>query len=187
MVTVGVLALQGGVREHTDLLQALGATTRRVRTAADLAGLDGLILPGGESTTMRKLLDVFDLFEPVRQAISAGLPTLATCAGMILLSSEVENSQSHFGLLDISVQRNGYGSQIESGEVEVVFSSGAIENVAFIRAPKITRLGAVQELAKLAGEAVAVKSANILAASFHPELTGSTTLHEMLIDLCETV
>lgn len=184
MVTVGVLALQGGVREHTDLLAALGVTPRRVKTAVDLVGLDGLVLPGGESTTMRNLLDVFDLFHPVREAIALGLPTLATCAGMILLSSEVENSESHFGLLDISVQRNGYGSQLESGEVEVVFSSGEAENVAFIRAPKITRVGAVQELAKLAGEVVAVKSGNMLAASFHPELTGSTTLHKMLIDIC---
>lgn len=187
MVVIGVLALQGGVREHLDLLETLGVTPRKIRSEADFEGLDGLILPGGESTTMRHLLDTFGLFEILRTKISAGLPTLGTCAGMILLSAEVHGSESHLGLLDISVERNGYGSQLESGEVEITFVSGETENVAFIRAPKITRVGDVTVIAKMADEVVAVQSGNMLAASFHPELTSSTTLHKMLIQMCQTV
>lgn len=187
MVTVGVLALQGGVQEHIQLLQSLGVETLKVRRASDFERIDALVLPGGESTTLRKLLDSFELLEPLKNTISSGLPVLGTCAGMILLSKEIEGTEPHLALLDIAVIRNGYGSQIASGEVEVEFRNGVVEKVAFIRAPRISRVGDAEVLAKVGDEVVAVGKDNILAASFHPELTDSTTLHQMLIDLAKTV
>src|SRR5712671_3537891 len=173
-ITVGVLAVQGDFAEHSAALQALGLLTREVRTAADLAGRDGLVLPGGESTTMLKLLDVEGLFEPLGTALRSGVPVLATCAGMILLAERVENPvQRSYGLLPITVVRNGYGRQYHSGTFPLrseVLPAGTTGT--FIRAPKITAVHVGCEvLARRGDDPVLVRHGAILAACFHPELT----------------
>jgi 5'-phosphate synthase pdxT subunit len=170
---VGVLALQGDFADHEAALQAAGLRTRQVRTAADLGGLRGLVLPGGESTTMLKLLDVEGLWQPLGDALRSGLPVFATCAGMILLAEQVENpSQRSYGLLPITVVRNGYGRQFHSGTFELassVLPPGTLGT--FIRAPRITRVGpGCEVLARRGEDAVLVQKGPILAACFHPEL-----------------
>ena len=170
---VGVLALQGDFADHAAALQAAGLRTREVRTPADLAGLHGLVLPGGESTTMLTLLDVEGLWEPLGVTLRSGIPVFATCAGMILLAERVENpSQRSYRLLPITVVRNGYGRQFHSGTFELVSdvlpkgTSGT-----FIRAPRITAVGAGCEvLARRGADPVLVQKGPILAACFHPEL-----------------
>lgn len=171
---VGVLALQGDFADHEAALQAQGLRTRQVRTAADLGGLRGLVLPGGESTTMLKLLDVEGLWQPLGAVLRSGLPVFATCAGMILLAEEVENpSQRSYGLLPITVVRNGYGRQFHSGTFELasaVLPPGTTGT--FIRAPRITRVGpGCDVLARRGADAVLVQCGPILAACFHPELS----------------
>ncbi len=173
MPLVGVLALQGDFVDHEVALQACGLRTRQVRAAADLQGLAGLVLPGGESTTMLTLLDVEELWAPLGDVLRSGLPVFATCAGMILLAEKVENpSQRSYGLLPITVMRNGYGRQFHSGTFTLqsdVLPPGTTGT--FIRAPRITAVGrGVEVLARRGDDAVLVQRGQMLAACFHPEL-----------------
>ena len=182
---VGVLALQGDVREHAAALTKAGATAVPVKRVTDLDGLDGIVLPGGESTTMGKLLTLFDLLEPLQQRIEAGLPAYGTCAGMILLASEVldgRHDQKLLGGLDITVRRNAFGSQVHSFEEDLeVEGVGQVHGV-FIRAPWVERAGeSVAVLARVGEHPVAVQSGHLLATSFHPELTGDGRMHEYFV------
>lgn len=178
---VGVLALQGGVREHLTALASAGADGVPVADEAGLDGLAGLVLPGGESTTMGRLLARFALLEPLRAALADGLPVLGTCAGLVLLAREVTDGlpeQPLLGTLDIAVRRNAYGSQVASFEAELDLAGAPFPGV-FIRAPRIERVGdGVEVLARgPAGEPVAVRQGGVLATSFHPELSGDERLH----------
>jgi 5'-phosphate synthase pdxT subunit len=183
-----VLALQGDFREHQLLLEQLSADVVAVKTANQLEDIAGLVIPGGESTAISKLLVNFGLLEPIRAFQQAGGVILGTCAGMILLSNRVEGAvadQQFIGGLDIAVSRNAYGSQNQSFEADVELFD-APERVAFIRAPKILSVGpGVKVLASNAGEPVAVSQGNLLAASFHPELTGVRSLHAAFLQACE--
>ena len=183
MVTLGVLALQGGVREHINLLRNLQVEARAVKTEKDLEDIDALIIPGGESTTISKLLDIFDLKAPILEQIEKGLPVLGTCAGLILLSERVDDNDGFFGVLPCSVKRNAYGAQLASGEAFVSYDDGSKENAAFIRAPKILDQGRSTPIAWVGNEVVAIQHKNIIGASYHPELTNSTMLHRKLIEL----
>jgi 5'-phosphate synthase pdxT subunit len=169
----GVLALQGDFAEHEAALQAAGLRTRQIRTVRDLDGLAAIALPGGESTTMLKLLDVEGLWEPLGQALRSGMPVFATCAGMILLAERVENpSQRSYGVLPITVVRNGYGRQFHSGTFALssdVLPKGVTGT--FIRAPRITYVGeGCAVLARRGGDPVLVQQGPVIAACFHPEL-----------------
>jgi len=182
-LTVGVLALQGDVREHVALIQKLGREAVPVKTKEELLDVAALIIPGGESTTISKLLIAFNLMEAVR-AFTKQKPTLGTCAGLILLSDEVEGAladQEMIGGLAVKVSRNAYGGQTHSFEAEVDFGSQS-ERVAFIRAPRILDASRVEVIAKLGQEPVAVRQGNLFGASFHPELTGATFLHSLLLN-----
>ena len=179
---VGVLALQGAFREHVQALARLGADAVEVRTPADLAGVDALVLPGGESTTMDLLLGSSGLREPLQAAIAAGTPVLGTCAGLILLARDLEDGvegQRTFAALDVTARRNGYGRQVSSFEADLELADETVPmRGVFIRAPRITRTGeGVEVLAALDGEPVCVRSGPIMAATFHPELTGDDRLH----------
>ncbi|MCU1593677.1 MAG: glutamine amidotransferase [Frankiales bacterium] len=182
---VGVLALQGDVREHVSALTACGVLPVEVKRPADLEGLDGIVLPGGESTTMGKLLRIFELLAPLRELIGSGLPAYGTCAGMILLASEVvdgRHDQELLGGLDITVRRNAFGSQVHSfeGPVEVA-GVGSVHGV-FIRAPWVERAGSsVEVLASVGEHPVAVRQGHLLATSFHPELTGDERMHDYFV------
>ncbi|MFO0750733.1 MAG: pyridoxal 5'-phosphate synthase glutaminase subunit PdxT [Myxococcota bacterium] len=178
--TIGILALQGGYEAHHKTLVALGARTRFVKQPDDLAQLDGLVLPGGESSTMLKLLDWSGLWAPLDAFVRSGKPVLATCAGMILAATGVTGpAQKSFGWLDIDVVRNGWGRQVESFEARDDADSMAL---VFIRAPRITRVGpGVEVLATFKGEPIAVRQGAIVGASFHPELAGEARLHATLV------
>ena len=179
---VGVLALQGDVREHHAILEALGAETVFVKRKEELGNLDGLVIPGGESTAISKLIGIFGLMQPLRDFV-ASKPVLGTCAGLILLSNEVEgrlDDQDLIGGLDIVSSRNAYGSQANSFEAIVEYED-ATEPVAFIRAPRILDTKDARVVASYQGEPVAVQHNNIIAACYHPEITGSTHLHSLLI------
>ncbi len=185
---IGVLAMQGAFAEHIRALQACGARTRLVRTAADLEGLDGIVLPGGESTTMTMLMERVGLLEPLRAAIKGGLPTLATCAGMIVLAREVADGMAEQGglaLLDIAVRRNGYGRQVDSFEAELMIEGIGTRTFpgVFIRSPLVESTGAVEVIATHEGHAVAVRQGSILALCFHPELTNDMRLHREFVRL----
>jgi 5'-phosphate synthase pdxT subunit len=178
--------MQGAFAEHIRALEACGARTRIVRTRADLAGLDGIVLPGGESTTMTMLLDRMGLLEPLRTAIEQGLPTLATCAGMIVLAREVSDGmadQRGLGLLDVAVRRNGYGRQVDSFEadLEIAGLGGKRFPGVFIRSPLVESAGTAEVLAEHDGHPVAVRQGGILALCFHPELTGDLRLHREFV------
>ena len=183
---VGVLALQGAFREHVNALQRLGAEAVEVRTPSELAGLDGIVLPGGESTSMGLLLDSSALREPLGAAIAAGTPVFGTCAGLILLARDLEDGvegQRTFQTLDVTARRNGYGRQVKSfeGAVALVGEGDPMTGV-FIRAPRITRVGdGVDVIATLDDEPVAVRSGSIMAATFHPELTDDDRLHGVFL------
>ncbi|MFY8026320.1 MAG: pyridoxal 5'-phosphate synthase glutaminase subunit PdxT [Aquiluna sp.] len=182
-MTVGVLALQGDVREHVELLKTLGADAIAVKTEEQLQSVDGLVIPGGESTTISKLLVIFGMLEPVRK-FAQSKPVLGTCAGLILLSDSVQGrlpDQELIGGLPIEVSRNAYGGQTHSfeGLVEI---DGKTERVAFIRAPKILDASKVEVIATFEGEPVAVSHGKIMGASFHPELTGSEVLHRLFLE-----
>ena len=184
---VGVFALQGDVREHLQLLTALGVESIEVRNAEQLASVDGLILPGGESTTISKLIDIFGLRDDLLAYISKGKPVYGTCAGMIMLATEVldeASGQQSLKAMDISVRRNAFGSQLDSFEASIEFA-GAPVDVAFIRAPIVERVGEnVQILSQLPdGAVVAVREGNLLATSFHPELTGDSSVHEYFLGM----
>lgn len=191
---IGVVALQGGFAEHIEVLESLGATTRRVRREADLDGLDGIVLPGGESTVIDKLMRSFGLADPLREAITGGLPVLATCAGLVVLVAEVEDAatgQQTLGRLDVTVRRNAFGSQLDSFEGHLDIN-GVGEGIpaTFIRAPIVTRSGpeveVISTLPDDAGEAggaiVGVRQGNILALSFHPEETTDDRVHRRWLD-----
>ena len=185
---VGVLALQGDVREHLIALAALGVTARPIRRPAELSDLVGIVLPGGESTTMSRLLDTFELREPLARRLSDGLPAFGSCAGMILLATEVLDGrpdQTSFGALDITVRRNAFGRQVDSFETDLDFT-GLDDPVraVFIRAPWVERAGPdVQVLARVGEHPVAVRQGRVMATSFHPEVAGDDRLHQMFLDL----
>ena len=182
---VGVLALQGDVREHVAALTGAGALVVLVKRPSDLVGLDGIVLPGGESTTMGRLLDIFELLEPLRALLAAGLPALGTCAGMILLASDVVGGrpdQALLGGLDITVRRNAFGSQVDSFESDVDVVGVGVMHGVFIRAPWVERLGpSVEVLATIDGHPVAVRQGPLIATSFHPELTGDHRMHALFV------
>jgi pyridoxal 5'-phosphate synthase pdxT subunit len=183
---IGVLAMQGAFAEHVQALEACGARTRLVKSAADLGGLDGLVLPGGESTTMTMLMERVGLLEPLRSAIAGGLPTLATCAGMIVLAREVTDGmagQQGMGLLDIAVRRNGYGRQVDSFEASLHLAGfdGKTFPGVFIRSPLVESTGTAEVVATHDGRAVAVRQGSILALCFHPERTSDRRLHQELV------
>jgi len=187
---IGVLALQGDVREHIQTLTKLACDTAEVRKSADLNDISGLILPGGESTTISKLMDIFSLREPILEFIGSGKAIFGTCAGMITLANEVLDSasgQRSLGVMDISVRRNAFGSQLDSFEEAIDFF-GTNLNVAFIRAPIVQRVGeSVEVLSKLSdGTVVAVRQQNMLATSFHPEITGETFVHEYFLKMASS-
>jgi 5'-phosphate synthase pdxT subunit len=190
--TIGVLALQGDVREHLGALARVGATGRPVRREAELAGLDGIVLPGGESTTMDKLMRAFGLRDPLRAALRAGLPAYGSCAGMILLADRVLDGpadQETLGGIDMTVRRNAFGRQVASfeGDVELAGVAGGPLHGVFIRAPWVEDVGeGVQVLARVeegeaAGRIVAVRQGSLLATSFHPEMTGDGRVHELFV------
>lgn len=190
---VGVLALQGDVREHARVLAGLGADVVTVRRPEDLAGVDGLVLPGGESSVIDKLARAYGLRQPIRDAIASGLPVLGTCAGLILLADHVTGAiagQETFGGLDITVRRNAFGSQAESFEtdLDVPAFGGPPVHAAFIRAPLVERIGpGVRPLAVLPdGRIVAVQQGALLGTAFHPEVTGETRFHQRLLDAVAT-
>ena len=185
---VGVLALQGAFREHVAAVTRLGATAREVRQLKDIDGIDALIIPGGESTTMGKLLNEWNMLEPLRQRILDGMPVYGSCAGLILLCREIEDSdQPRLGVLDATVRRNAFGRQVDSFETELNIPEIGADPIpaVFIRAPVITGVGAgVTVLAEVKGQAVAVRQNNILATSFHPELTPDTRMHSYFLSFC---
>jgi 5'-phosphate synthase pdxT subunit len=184
---VGVLAYQGDVREHLAALEAAGAEAVEVRQVEELDAVDGLVLPGGESTVIGKLATRYGLLEPLRERAAAGLPVLGTCAGMIFLAREVEGPpQDLLGVLDVRVRRNAFGRQVASfeAEVDVKGVDGGPVAGAFIRAPWVADAGPeVEVLAELEGKVVAVRQGNLLATAFHPELSGEVRLHRWLVDL----
>lgn len=187
---IGVLALQGAVREHLEAIREIGAEPVTVRSVADLDGLDALILPGGESTTMRKLMDRYGLAEPIARMAASGRPMLGTCAGMILLANRIDGDEAPvLGLLDVAVLRNAYGRQLASYESDLempVLGEEPMHGV-FIRAPIVTDLGpGVEVLARDAqGRPIAVRQGKLLATAFHPELTGDRRLHRLLLEMVD--
>jgi pyridoxal 5'-phosphate synthase pdxT subunit len=176
-VLVGVLALQGGFAAHAKMLRELGAEVREVRTAADLDGLDGLVMPGGESTTMSLGIEREQLAEPLRDLVARGTPVLGTCAGLIMLD------RAHLGLMDTLAQRNAFGRQLHSFEADVELPNIGTFHAVFIRAPWIAEHGpAVEVLAEVDGHPVAARQGPMLVVSFHPELTGDNRLHEAFLE-----
>lgn len=186
--TIGVLALQGAFAAHLDLLSSLDVVGRPVRLPRDLEGLDGLILPGGESTTMSNLLRSYDLLGPVNEFISAGHPVFGTCAGMILLSDRILDGRADqiaLKSIDIVVRRNGYGRQVDSFETDIdVDGFDSAFHAVFIRAPRIEEVGPdVDVLARHEGVPVLVRQGTVMAASFHPELTNDDRIHRLFADM----
>ena len=178
-MVVGVLAIQGDFEAHAGVLVRLGAEPRIVRTPADLEGLDALIIPGGESTTMTLGIDREGLAEPLRELVRSGVPTLGTCAGLIMLDRQ------HLDLLDVTARRNAFGRQVQSFEADLELSGldGALLRAVFIRAPWVEEYGEdVEVLAEIEGHPVAVRQGNILAVAFHPELTEDERLHAWLVE-----
>jgi 5'-phosphate synthase pdxT subunit len=184
-VKVGILALQGDVREHAAALADLDVESRPVRTPDDLAFVDGLILPGGESTTMSLLLGSSGLHEPIADRLADGMPAFGTCAGMILLAADVLDGradQRNFSAIDIGVRRNGYGRQVDSFETDIDID-GAPMHAVFIRAPVVERVGpAVEVLASVDDKPVVCRQGPILVAAFHPELSDNRRVHKLFVD-----
>lgn len=191
-VTIGVLAVQGDVREHLEALRRAGADAMTVRRPEELEACDGLVLPGGESTTMIKLAHAFDLLEPLRKRLAGGMPAFGTCAGMILLADRITDGiagQETLGGLDITVRRNAFGRQVDSFETDLRFDGWADPvHAVFIRAPWVEQTGAdVRVLARVtegeaAGRIVAVRQGPLMATSFHPEVGGDDRLHRYFVD-----
>jgi 5'-phosphate synthase pdxT subunit len=182
-VKAGVLALQGDFREHALVLADAGATPVEVRDATQLAGVDLLVIPGGESTTIGKLARAYGLVQPVRDRVADGMPVFGTCAGMIVLAERVTGGDPLFAVMDIGIERNAYGRQVDSFEadVEVEGVDHPVRGV-FIRAPRITDVGeGVRVLAEHEGAPVVLEQGNVLVSSFHPELIGETGLHRYLL------
>jgi 5'-phosphate synthase pdxT subunit len=193
-VTVGVLALQGDVREHVAALVAAGASAHPVRRPEELERVDGLVIPGGESTTISKLAEAYDLLEPIRKRIGGGMPVYGSCAGMIMLATEVLDGrpdQQSFGGIEMTVRRNAFGRQVDSFEAPVPIAAipgGPVHGV-FIRAPWVERVAdGVEVLGRVAagpaaGRIVAVRQGNAVATAFHPELTGDRRMHRYFVEL----
>lgn len=185
-LVVGVLALQGAFSRHQDALTELGIATRQVRTPQDLEAVNALVMPGGESTTMSQLLESSEIFEPLAKRVEEGMAVFGTCAGMILLANKIidgRDDQTPFGAIDIEVQRNAYGRQVDSFEADIdVDSLESPFHAVFIRAPRIASLGSqVKVLAYCGEDVVLAQQNNILVASFHPELTNDIRLHELFL------
>jgi 5'-phosphate synthase pdxT subunit len=195
--TVGVFALQGDVREHLRMLEGAGAHAVRVRRPSELAEVDAVVIPGGESTTMAKLARSFDVLDPLRQRVGEGMPTLGTCAGMIMLADRIEggiDGQETIGGLDVVVRRNAFGRQVDSFEIDVDFEPfDAPFHALFIRAPWVEKVGAaVEVLATIAsgpsaGRIVAVRQGPLMATSFHPEITADDRVHRYFVELVRSV
>lgn len=186
---IGVLALQGDYREHRNVLEELGQATSLVRRPGDMKGLEGLIIPGGESTTISKLARKWELFQKIREEVESGLPVFGTCAGLILLARDLTDGPPTLELMDIAVERNAYGRQIESFEAELEVTgegdlgTGPLKGV-FIRAPQVTRVGEkVDVLAHYQDEPVLLRQDGVLGATFHPELTDSSAVHEYFLSI----
>lgn len=189
MITIGVLDLQGAVKEHVDKINNIsGATALRVKNRADLEAIDGLIIPGGESTTIGKLLRDFHMLSPLKSKIENGLPVWGTCAGMIILAKSILGSDhNHLGVMDIEVRRNAYGSQLDSFITDEILEdvSEEIIPLVFIRAPYVEKVHeGVKVLCKLDEKIIACRQNNMLATSFHPELTKDLTMHKYFYDMC---
>jgi pyridoxal 5'-phosphate synthase pdxT subunit len=195
---IGVLALQGDVREHLRALEAADAQARPIRRPEELEGIDGLVIPGGESTTMSKLAIEFGIFEPVRDLVAGGMPAYGSCAGMIMLATEVLDGrpdQRAFGGIDMTVRRNAFGRQVDSFEapVEIDGIDGGAFHAVFIRAPWVERVGeGVEVLGRVvegpaAGRIVAVRQGNLLATAFHPELTGDLRVQRFFVAVASGV
>jgi len=193
MPTIGVLALQGDVREHEGVLRRLGAQTVRVRTPEELDSVEALVIPGGESTTMSKLAVTFGLIEPLRKRVAAGMPAYGSCAGMIMLADQIEDGgedQETIGGLDVVVRRNAFGRQVDSFEADLAMPllGPAPVHAVFIRAPWVESVGdGVDVLGRVesgpaAGRIVAVRQGHVMATSFHPELTGDERIHEYFVN-----
>ncbi|HXR42729.1 MAG TPA: pyridoxal 5'-phosphate synthase glutaminase subunit PdxT [Acidothermaceae bacterium] len=191
---IGVLALQGDVREHLRALSAAGAVATAVRRPSELDDVDGLVIPGGESTTMYKLAIAFDLLEPLRKRLAEGMPAFGSCAGMIMLADQVVDGidgQVTLGGLDVTVRRNAFGRQVDSFEADVALDGvdGAPFHAVFIRAPWVELLGeGVEPIGKVeagpaAGRIVAVRQGPIMATAFHPELTGDQRVHALFVEI----
>jgi 5'-phosphate synthase pdxT subunit len=188
---IGVLALQGDVREHERALHAAGARARKIRRPDELESVDGLIIPGGESTTLWRLATAFDMLEPLRKMLSAGLPAFGSCAGMIMLADRLVGGvagQQTFGGIDMTVRRNAFGRQVDSFESDISLTAmtGPPLRAVFIRAPWVEEAGDEVEILGMdehAGRIVAVRQGPLLATSFHPELTGDPRIHELFVDI----
>ncbi len=186
---IGVLALQGDFREHRDVLKELDQTTSLIKRPGDLEGLDGLIIPGGESTTISKLMRKWELFRKIEEEVESGLTVFGTCAGLILLATDLADGPRTLELLDIGVERNAYGRQVESFEAELSFDGdGDIGDESlkgvFIRAPQVTRVGeGVDVLARHRDQPVLLRQNGILGATFHPELTDNSSVHEYFLSM----
>ncbi|CAN2202850.1 PDX2 Predicted glutamine amidotransferase involved in pyridoxine biosynthesis [Candidatus Nanopelagicaceae bacterium] len=185
---VGVLALQGDVREHVSSLIACGVEPISVRRSSEIDAIDALVLPGGESTTIAQLTEVFGIYDQLKNRIAEGMPVYGSCAGMILLANEILDAkvgQKTFGGLDITVRRNAFGRQVDSFESDIAFNDGSADLIraVFIRAPWVEKVGAgVEVLASVENHPVAVRSTTVLATSFHPELTGDHRIHRYFIE-----
>ena len=185
---VGVLALQGDVREHISSLLACDVEAVAVRRAQEIESIDALVLPGGESTTIAQLAEVFGIFDLIKNKINSGMPVYGSCAGMILLADQILDAkvgQKTFGGLNITVRRNAFGRQVDSFESDIAFSDGSDQAIraVFIRAPWVEKIGAtVEVLASVDSHPVAVRSKTALATSFHPELTGDNRIHRYFIE-----
>ncbi len=187
---IGVLALQGAFAAHAAALQRLGVRADEVRVAGDLAECDALVMPGGESTTMSQLLETSHLFDPLAKRIADGMPVFGTCAGMILLSRHIADGrpdQRSFAALDIDVQRNAYGRQLDSFETEIAVQGfDRAFHAVFIRAPRISRIGSeIETLATYDGKPVLVRSNTVMAASFHPELADDDRVHQLFLNMVQ--
>jgi 5'-phosphate synthase pdxT subunit len=187
-VKVGLLALQGAIGPHADALRTLGATPVEVRTPDQLADVDALIIPGGESTTMSKLLDTSGLAQPLRDRLAAGLPTFGTCAGMIVLARTVLDGradQNSYDAIDVTVRRNAFGRQVDSFEADLAIDGlDAPFHAVFIRAPFVEEIGAgVDVLARVDGHPVLCRQGRVMVSAFHPELTGDLRLHQQFLAL----
>ncbi|WP_346914732.1 pyridoxal 5'-phosphate synthase glutaminase subunit PdxT [Clostridium sp.] len=190
MITIGVLDLQGAVKEHVDKINNIsGATALRVKNRADLEAIGGLIIPGGESTTIGKLLRDFHMLSPLKSKIENGLPVWGTCAGMIILAKSILGSDhNHLGVMDIEVRRNAYGSQLDSFITDEIVEDVSEETIplVFIRAPYVEKVHeGVKVLCKLDEKIIACRQNNMLATSFHPELTKDLTMHKYFYNMCK--
>ncbi len=183
MKRIGVLALQGAIREHVQMLEALNCEVIQVKHKKDLINLDGLVLPGGESTTMRKLLDRFDLLEPIRELALQGLPMFGTCAGLILLASHLVDNEAHLAVMDVVVARNSFGRQVDSFEIQLdIPKIGTDIPAVFIRAPHIKAVGKnVEILAEYEEKVILARDGHLLGCAFHPELTGDSRILEYFV------